>query len=214
MQIKVCIDTSPSNALSCNSDFDVLVQPVLQDGEACYVLYRLDEKDRQGHYKWIFLSFTPDTAPVSDHQTCVDVHVHVTLILHVIGQCAFVSAVFVFVCVCVCVCICTGAFACAVFVCMLFCVCLYGVCMCALFAHVRVCVCACVNFILICWIQVRDKMLYSATKATMKKSFGGGAIKDEVYGNMKVCSNICADKIDTGHKLDEQWGFIMHMHVV
>lgn len=193
MQIKVCIDMSPSNALSCNSDFDVLVQPVLQDGEACYVLYRLDEKDRQGHYKWIFLSFTPDTAPVSDHQTCVDVRVHVTLILHVIGQCAF---------------------ACAVFVCVLFCVCLYGVCMCALFAHVRVCVCACVNFILICWIQVRDKMLYSATKATMKKSFGGGAIKDEVYGNMKVCSNVCADKIDTGHKLDEQWRFIMYMHVV
>ena len=76
-------------------DFDVLVQPVLQDSEACYVPHRLDEKDRQGHYKWIFLSFTPDTAPV------------------------------------------------------------------------------------------RDKMLYSATKATMKKSFGGGAIKDEVYGNMK-----------------------------
>ena len=139
MQIKVCIDMSPSNALSCNSDFDVLVQPVLQDGEACYVLYRLDEKDRQGHYKWIFLSFTPDTAPVSDHQTCVDVRVHVTLILHVIGQCAFVSAVFVFVCMCMYRCVCM----CCVCVCVVLCVFVWGVHVCFIRACACMCVCMC-----------------------------------------------------------------------
>ena len=152
MQIKVCIDMSPSNALSCNSDFDVLVQPVLQDGEACYVLYRLDEKDRQGHYKWIFLSFTPDTAPVSDHQTCVDGRVHVTLILHVIGQCAFVSAVFVCVCMCMhmyrCVCMC--------------CVCVYVV-LCVFVWGVHVCfirACACMR---VCMCKFYPHLLDSGT---------------------------------------------------
>ena len=48
-------------------DFE-LVQPLLQDNSACYILYRLDEKDNQGNYKWIFFSFTPNDAPVSASQ--------------------------------------------------------------------------------------------------------------------------------------------------
>ncbi|XP_048112191.1 twinfilin-1a isoform X2 [Alosa alosa] len=32
---------------------------------------------------------------------------------------------------------------------------------------------------------VRPKMLYAATRATLKKEFGGGHIKDEVFGNVK-----------------------------
>lgn len=34
--------------------------------------------------------------------------------------------------------------------------------------------------------QVRQKMLYAATRATLKKEFGGGHIKDEVFGTNKV----------------------------
>ena len=34
--------------------------------------------------------------------------------------------------------------------------------------------------------SVRNKMLYASTKATLKKEFGGGQIKDDLYGNMKV----------------------------
>ena len=30
-------------------------------------------------------------------------------------------------------------------------------------------------------------MLYAATRATLKKEFGGSHIKDEVFGNVKVC---------------------------
>ena len=44
----------------------------------------------------------------------------------------------------------------------------------------------CTYMVFLCCVQVRDKMLYSATKASMKKTFGGGAIKDEVSGNVKV----------------------------
>ena len=34
--------------------------------------------------------------------------------------------------------------------------------------------------------SMRNKMLYASTKATLKKEFGGGQIKDDLYGNMKV----------------------------
>lgn len=30
-------------------------------------------------------------------------------------------------------------------------------------------------------------MLYAATRATLKKEFGGGHIKDEIFGTTKVC---------------------------
>jgi len=36
--------------------------------------------------------------------------------------------------------------------------------------------------------QVRLKMLYAATRATVKKEFGGGHIKDEMFGTVKVQS--------------------------
>lgn len=34
--------------------------------------------------------------------------------------------------------------------------------------------------------QVRQKMLYAATRATLKKEFGGGHIKDEIFATTKV----------------------------
>lgn len=35
-------------------------------------------------------------------------------------------------------------------------------------------------------LQVRQKMVYAATRATLKKEFGGGHIKDEVFGTVEV----------------------------
>lgn len=34
--------------------------------------------------------------------------------------------------------------------------------------------------------QVRQKMLYAATRATVKKEFGGGHVKDELFGTVEV----------------------------
>lgn len=35
-------------------------------------------------------------------------------------------------------------------------------------------------------LQVRQKMLYAATRATVKKEFGGGHVKDEMFGTVEV----------------------------
>lgn len=40
-----------------------------------------------------------------------------------------------------------------------------------------------------CFQKVRDKMLYAATRATLKKEFGGGHIKDEIFATVKVVVN-------------------------
>lgn len=42
-------------------------------------------------------------------------------------------------------------------------------------------------------------MLYAATRATLKKEFGGGHIKDEVFGtvkvqNLRLCVFLCVSK--------------------
>ena len=36
------------------------------------------------------------------------------------------------------------------------------------------------------FFKVRHKMLYAATRSTLKMEFGGGHIKDEIFGTMKV----------------------------
>lgn len=41
-------------------------------------------------------------------------------------------------------------------------------------------------------------MMYAATRATLKKEFGGGHIKDEMFGTVEVCQNpsgMTADQI-------------------
>lgn len=43
----------------------------------------------------------------------------------------------------------------------------------------------CDSTVTLSW-QVRLKMLYAATRATVKKEFGGGHIKDEMFGTVKV----------------------------
>jgi twinfilin-like protein len=46
------------------------------------------------------------------------------------------------------------------------------------------------RWILISWSpdssSVRNKMLYASTKSSLKQEFGGGQIKDDVYGNIRV----------------------------
>lgn len=37
-----------------------------------------------------------------------------------------------------------------------------------------------------CWLQVKQKMLYAATRATVKKEFGGGHVKYEMFGTAEV----------------------------
>lgn len=46
--------------------------------------------------------------------------------------------------------------------------------------------CPCVTTVPPLSWQVRLKMLYAATRATVKKEFGGGHIKDEMFGTVKV----------------------------
>lgn len=43
-----------------------MVQPVLKEKEPCYIFYRLDTYNVQQNYLWIFMSYTPDYAPVSN----------------------------------------------------------------------------------------------------------------------------------------------------
>ncbi len=46
------------------------------------------------------------------------------------------------------------------------------------------------RWVLVSWSpdtsSVRQKMLYASTKASLKKDFGGGLIKDDLYGNVTV----------------------------
>lgn len=53
--------------------------------------------------------------------------------------------------------------------------------------------------------QVRLKMLYAATRATVKKEFGGGHIKDELFGTVKVGKGDRPDLMQHGaRKLEPQ----------
>lgn len=44
-----------------------MLQPILEDKCPCYIFYRLDTYNIQQNYLWIFMSYTPDFAPVSMH---------------------------------------------------------------------------------------------------------------------------------------------------
>ena len=43
-------------------EYDELVKPYLIDKQPQYIFYRLDSKNSIGHYQWLFLVFSPDTA--------------------------------------------------------------------------------------------------------------------------------------------------------
>ncbi|KAK2917627.1 twinfilin-1a [Channa argus] len=86
-----------------DQEYDSLVLPLLEDDVPCYILYRLDSSNNQGH-EWIFLAWSPDHS------------------------------------------------------------------------------------------AVRHKMLYAATRATLKKEFGGGHIKDEIFATTKEDLNLSGYK--------------------
>lgn len=55
--------------------------------------------------------------------------------------------------------------------------------------------------------KVRLKMLYAATRATVKKEFGGGHIKDELFGTAKVWQLVISTEIRTIRVVTvEVWG--------
>ncbi|XP_010773574.1 WD repeat-containing protein 82-like isoform X3 [Notothenia coriiceps] len=88
------LDSYREPAYSWDKDYDQFLLPLLTPQEPCYILYRLDSHNAQGH-EWIFIAWSPDQSPV------------------------------------------------------------------------------------------RQKMVYAATRATLKKEFGGGHIKDEMFGTVE-----------------------------
>ncbi|XP_011666942.1 twinfilin-1-like [Strongylocentrotus purpuratus] len=46
------------------ADFDAVIQPLLEEKTPSYILYRTDNQDDKGSYKWIFIPFIPDNSPV------------------------------------------------------------------------------------------------------------------------------------------------------
>lgn len=107
--------------------------PILEPKDPCYILYRLDSKNNQGH-EWIYISYVPDFAPVSDYQrnfTNEKQHTIRNLLLIIVQV-----------------------------------------------------LCNCIVNIL--HLQVKRKMLFAATSATLKKEFGGGHLKEELFGSNTV----------------------------
>ncbi|XP_058501904.1 twinfilin-1-like [Solea solea] len=96
---QLSVGTAKRTSKRWDQEYDSLVLPLLEDTMPCYILYRLDSRNNQGH-EWIFLAWSPDIA------------------------------------------------------------------------------------------SVREKMLYAATRATLKKEFGGGHIKDEIFGTTKDDLNL------------------------
>ncbi|KAF3856320.1 hypothetical protein F7725_017043 [Dissostichus mawsoni] len=91
---ELVLDSYREPAYSWDKDYDQFLLPLLTPQEPCYILYRLDSQNAQGH-EWIFIAWSPDQSPV------------------------------------------------------------------------------------------RQKMVYAATRATLKKEFGGGHIKDEMFGTVE-----------------------------
>ncbi|XP_021371770.1 twinfilin-1-like isoform X2 [Mizuhopecten yessoensis] len=55
------------------------------------------------------------------------------------------------------------------------------------------------EWIFICWSpdfsEVRDKMLYAATRSTLKQNFGGGQIKEELFGTVEADCTLSGYKV-------------------
>lgn len=45
-------------------DYDKLVKPLIVENQPAYILYRLDTKSPDSGYDWLFISWSPDTAPI------------------------------------------------------------------------------------------------------------------------------------------------------
>lgn len=92
---KLALDGHHEARGTWDRDWDPLVLGAIEENEPCYILYRLDEKDGGGGFRWVLISWSPDSS------------------------------------------------------------------------------------------SIRSKMLYASTKASLKNEFGGGQIKDDLYGNVR-----------------------------
>ncbi|XP_050452878.1 twinfilin isoform X1 [Cataglyphis hispanica] len=45
-------------------DYDKMIKPLIVENQPAYILYRLDTKSADSGYDWLFISWSPDTAPV------------------------------------------------------------------------------------------------------------------------------------------------------
>ncbi|XP_015116152.1 twinfilin isoform X2 [Diachasma alloeum] len=45
-------------------DYARLVKPLIEENQPAYILYRLDTKSPDSGYDWLFISWSPDTAPI------------------------------------------------------------------------------------------------------------------------------------------------------
>ncbi|XP_011306146.1 twinfilin isoform X2 [Fopius arisanus] len=45
-------------------DYSRLVKPLIEENQPAYILYRLDTKSPDSGYDWLFISWSPDTAPI------------------------------------------------------------------------------------------------------------------------------------------------------
>ncbi|XP_043492113.1 twinfilin isoform X2 [Polistes fuscatus] len=52
----------PSN--KWHEDYDKMIKPLILENQPAYILYRLDTKSTDSGYDWLFISWSPDTAPV------------------------------------------------------------------------------------------------------------------------------------------------------
>ncbi|ODM92108.1 Twinfilin-1 [Orchesella cincta] len=54
---------SGPNSDAWEKDYESLIQPMLEESQPCYVLFRLDSKDNAG-YNWLLFTWSPDNSPV------------------------------------------------------------------------------------------------------------------------------------------------------
>ena len=45
---------------------DAMIPSVLEENNPCYIFYRLDDRNSHQNFLWVFMSYTPDFANVSD----------------------------------------------------------------------------------------------------------------------------------------------------
>lgn len=60
---ELCLDSFGSAQSTWEDDYENFVLPLLEETQPCYILFRLDSRDESG-YEWIFISWSPDCAPV------------------------------------------------------------------------------------------------------------------------------------------------------
>lgn len=60
---QLTLGTTKRTSKKWDQEFDALVLPLLEDDVPCYILYRLDSSNNQGH-EWILLAYSPDKSSV------------------------------------------------------------------------------------------------------------------------------------------------------